>query len=255
MKKIDLPAMPFYIGDWEKDPGVQCLSWEEKGIWFKLICLMWESKERGYLRIGNIIPDIFMLEKVLNLDNQRLTKIFERFKSLNLYSTREKDNCLYSRKILHILEISEKRKNAGIKGGNPKLKKKIRITKGKPLGYPKAEDEDENEIEDINDFEIEYRNKEEKEVINRFIEYRKEIKKPYKSEKSINQFIINLRKMGNNNLDTMKEIVNHSIANGWQGIFSLEEKRNYKPRFGRQEVSRAEIIKNMEKTEELLNAH
>ena len=29
-KKEDLPAMPFYIGDWKKDPAVSILSRENK---------------------------------------------------------------------------------------------------------------------------------------------------------------------------------------------------------------------------------
>lgn len=52
---MKLPAMPIYIGDLLKDPGVQALNLEEFGFYMKLLFLMWESKERGYL-IANGVP-------------------------------------------------------------------------------------------------------------------------------------------------------------------------------------------------------
>lgn len=51
-----LPAMQFYPADWRKDPGVQCLSFEDRGIWFEIICLMHESPRRGYLLMPNGSP-------------------------------------------------------------------------------------------------------------------------------------------------------------------------------------------------------
>ena len=59
MKKQDLPAWNFYIGDWMKSPEIRALTLPTRMIWFEMLCFMWESTERGYLTING-----------KNLDNQ-----------------------------------------------------------------------------------------------------------------------------------------------------------------------------------------
>jgi len=120
-KKDDLPAMPFYIGDWKKDPGVLSLDREQKSIWFDIICLMWESKERGYLTVNGKPMTDQALSNALNLDNQRLTTTLTLFEDLGLFDRRESDGAIYSRKIIHIENIRKIRKAAGSRGGNPNL--------------------------------------------------------------------------------------------------------------------------------------
>ena len=54
---MKLPSWQFYPGDWRKDPGVQALNYEERGIWFEVLLLMYESEERGKLLLnGNPMP-------------------------------------------------------------------------------------------------------------------------------------------------------------------------------------------------------
>lgn len=146
-KKLDLPAMPFYIGDWKKDPAVQMLNREDKMIWLEMIFLMWESKERGFLTVNGKPITTEMLSVALNLDNQNLSKRLSSYEDLGLYSKRESDGAIYSRRIVKIVELSEKRKNAGNLGGNPNLLKQG-LNKKKAKGLPNTENENENEIED-----------------------------------------------------------------------------------------------------------
>lgn len=70
-----------------------------------------------------------------------------------------------------------------------------------------------------------------KETFERFLAYRKEIKKPYKSQMSVEQAFSELQKLSGGVLETAEAIVNQSIANGWQGIFPLtnEKQRISKP--------------------------
>jgi hypothetical protein len=145
-KKKDLPAMPFYIGDWKKDPAIQVLSREDKMIWLEMIFLMWESKERGYLTVNGIPMTNEMLSTALNLDNQNLTKRLSMYEEFGLFSRRESDGAIYSRRIVKIIELSEKRKNVGLLGGNPNLVKQ-KLSKGKAKGKANAENENENENE------------------------------------------------------------------------------------------------------------
>lgn len=62
-----------------------------------------------------------------------------------------------------------------------------------------------------------------KETFERFLSYRKEIKKPYRSQMSVEQAFNELQKLSGGVLETAEAIVNQSIANGWQGLFPLKE--------------------------------
>lgn len=62
-----------------------------------------------------------------------------------------------------------------------------------------------------------------KEAFERFLAYRKEIKKPYRSQMSVEQAFNELQKLSGGVLETAEAIVNQSIANGWQGLFPLKE--------------------------------
>lgn len=63
------------------------------------------------------------------------------------------------------------------------------------------------------------------EKIQEFSDYRKAIKKPLKPA-SFEAFMRRLIKLGNGNEETMIEILEVSIANGWQGIFPLKNGTN-----------------------------
>ncbi len=53
-----LPAIQWYPGDWRKDPGVQALDYYQRGAWFEVLMLMWESEDRGRLKLnGRPMPD------------------------------------------------------------------------------------------------------------------------------------------------------------------------------------------------------
>ena len=140
--------MPFYIGDWNKDPALKTLSREEKMIWLEMIFLMWESKERGYLTINDKPYSIEMLASSLNLDNQKLSKTLAKFETLDLYSKREPDGAIYSRFIVKLVNLSETRKRAGKQGGSPYLLNQKEnksltksLTKSEARGLPNTEDE------------------------------------------------------------------------------------------------------------------
>lgn len=58
-----------------------------------------------------------------------------------------------------------------------------------------------------------------------FLNFRKEIKKPIK-DVSINANIKQLMKLSNNQSDIAIEIIEQSIANGWQGFFEIKKTKN-----------------------------
>lgn len=46
---MKLPSMQFYTGDWLKDQSIRKLSPAARGLWFDMLCFMWDSPRRGYL--------------------------------------------------------------------------------------------------------------------------------------------------------------------------------------------------------------
>jgi len=146
-KKYDLPAMPFYIGDWKKDPAVSSLTREQKMIWLEMIFLMWESEERGYLTVNKKPMSVQMIATALSMELNQTKNVLKILENLGIFSRRIEDKAIYSRRMVKLVELSNKRKNAGKQGGNPNL---LNQNPTKPLanGLPNAESETVNELVD-----------------------------------------------------------------------------------------------------------
>ena len=133
-KKDDLPAMPFYVGDWLKAPDIQCLSYDLKGLWFEMLCYMWESKERGVLLYTRE-----ELCRLLRLPEDLLNQNLNNLEKKGIFSVRE-DGSIYSRKMVKMQEIREKRIISGQRGG-------FATQFAKPKVKANCENENENENE------------------------------------------------------------------------------------------------------------
>lgn len=117
-----LPSFQFYPGDWKKDAGVQALSYEERGIWFELMLMMFESPERGKLifRTGTPIPED-AVARALGLDKQKVNQILSKLLEYGVASKEEDTGIIYCRRMVRDAELSKKRAEAGKMGGNPNL--------------------------------------------------------------------------------------------------------------------------------------
>lgn len=60
-------------------------------------------------------------------------------------------------------------------------------------------------------------------ILYEWVCYRKEIKKSFKSKKSIQAAYKQLYELSDGNTQTAKKIVEQSIASSWQGLFPLKE--------------------------------
>jgi hypothetical protein len=60
--------MQWYCPDWRKDPGVQSLSYEERGIWFEMLMVMHETSERGTLTLNGAPMTVEDIASVLGLE-------------------------------------------------------------------------------------------------------------------------------------------------------------------------------------------
>lgn len=106
----------------------------------------------------------------------------------------------------------EKQKANGKKGGRPRKTQKTQAFSEKPKKADSVSDSA-SVIESAIDILLE---KETKEAFAEWIEYRKEIKKPIQSERSIKSLAKKFKEEG---LERCKAAVELSIRNGWQGLF------------------------------------
>ena len=142
--------MPFYVGDWLKCPEVRALQPDYRGLWFDMLCYMWESTERGYMvnPNGNAYTNNDII-RMVGLDNQNsgiwLTCLIES----GVCSIRKKDGAIYSRKMVRDEEIRKIRKEAGKRGGNPILVNQTLNQKVKLIPESESEYESESKDEDL----------------------------------------------------------------------------------------------------------
>lgn len=127
VKKDDLPAMPFYVGDWLKCPEVRALSPDLRGLWFDLICYMWQSSERGVMVKPNGKPySNSEIIRMVGLDCQNsdtwLNTLLE-----NGVCFRRDDGAICSRFMMRLQEMRLLGQKTGKLGGNPAL-----VNKEKP---------------------------------------------------------------------------------------------------------------------------
>ena len=117
MKKDDLPAMPFYVGDWFKCPEVRALKPDYRGLWFDMLCFMWESSERGVMVQKNGKPfsndEIFQM---VGFDCDKSFKWLEVLEEKEIFSRRA-DGAIFSRRMVKMEEIRQIRAKSGKRGG------------------------------------------------------------------------------------------------------------------------------------------
>lgn len=115
-----LPAFQFYPADWRKDPGVQSLSFHDRGVWFEILCLMHESEQRGKLLLnGKPMPN-GALARLLGLDDQTLAETLTALLDYGVAS-RDDQGALTNRRMIRDDRLRKKRSDCGKLGGNPNL--------------------------------------------------------------------------------------------------------------------------------------
>lgn len=105
-------------------------------------------------------------------------------------------------------ERAERSRENGKKGGRPKKPKK-------PSGLIKNPTEPKKPDSDSDSVSVSV-NVDKQVIFNRWIDYRKEIKKPIKAESTLNNLV---KKFNNKPIEEVEYVVNASIENGWQGLF------------------------------------
>lgn len=137
-KTNKLPSLQFYPGDWRKDPGVQALSFHDRGVWFEILCLMHESDQRGKLLLNGLAMPDEALARLLGLDNQNLTTTLSTLLTYGVASRDEETGALICRRMVRDENLRQIRRTSGLMGGNPALLKQNPTTQLKQIPTPSS---------------------------------------------------------------------------------------------------------------------
>jgi hypothetical protein len=223
-----LPAFQFYVGDWRKDPGVQSLDYETRGIWFEMICLMHESDERGVLLLnGKPMPEA-ALANLLRLDNQKLTTTLTTLLTYGVAKSRPEDGAIFCKRMVNDEKLRQVRKAAGSMGGNPLLLNQKPTTGVKQVPTPSSSSSSSvssSKKEEVS-LPLPFPSQAFADAWAKWTSHRRELKKKLTPTMVAAQFE-NFTRMGETRSIDM---ILHTIAKGWQGLREDEDAQAHKPK-------------------------
>ena len=133
-----LPAFQFYPGDWLKDPNLRRCTHAAKGVWMDLLCLMFESEERGVLATAGVAWSDDEIALAVGGDRAVVLACVQELTHKGV-ANRQSNGALYSRRLIRDEHKRRLCVAAGKRGGNPQLTGTLnRPPKGEPKGPTKG---------------------------------------------------------------------------------------------------------------------
>ncbi|MGO4334973.1 hypothetical protein AB4037_08660 [Labrys sp. KB_33_2] len=114
------PWLKFYPTDWRADPKLRMCSIAARGLWMEVICLMWESSQRGHLLVNDRAVTPKQLASLAGISLKECSALLAELQEAAVYSVSE-DGAIYSRRMVRDIEKAERDRNNGKGGGNPNL--------------------------------------------------------------------------------------------------------------------------------------
>ena len=118
------PAFQFYAADWLTDTSLRLVSAETRGVWIDLLCHAFLSSDPGFLIVGGQVLDEGGIRKLSGLTPKRFKKVFNELINFGILKQDESGR-YYSKRMTEDARLSRLRREAGSKGGNPNLIKKV----------------------------------------------------------------------------------------------------------------------------------
>lgn len=229
--KKNLPNIPIYIGDWERDCNV--LSLESEAAWLRIIFKLWTKGKQNAIKIPTK-----SLQNLWRCDALKMREILDELLYNDIADIRESDGFVefICRRFVKENEISEIRSKSS-KGIKTASKSKQTLNKTST----KEKQITENEIDIKSDIKkVKLKEKGgvgEKEVLvfpwdtavfktqwKHWKVYKsKEHGFKYKTLQSEQAALFELQKLSHDNEKRAIEIIHKSMANGWQGLFALKK--------------------------------
>jgi hypothetical protein len=232
------PSFQFYPADWRKDPGVQALDYFDRGIWFEILCIMFESDERGRLILnGQRMPEE-ALARLLGLDNQTLTTTLTTLLQYGVAKKESDTGIIFNKRMVEDERLRQIRRECGSRGGNPSLLSKkstsILVNQNSTTGVNQIptpssssssskREKKEKTLDDKSSFclpeDID------SEIWREFKEMRKKIKAPM-TDRAQKEICKDLQGIHTETGQDKNEILKKSIKNSWRGVFKMKDQNS-----------------------------
>ena len=114
-KEDGRPGFYFFINDWLAAGDLAICSLAAQGLWIRLLCYMWISPKRGYLLQSNMAKmDNKTIAKLCGQPEGIIIPLLEELKINRVYE--ETEAGIYCRRMVKEQEVSQMRRDAGLKG-------------------------------------------------------------------------------------------------------------------------------------------
>ena len=164
-KTNKMPAILFYTGDWLKDPAIRCCSLEARGLWIEMLCLMYESPQRGYLSLANGVgvSDV-QLARMVGASIEEVKRITGELKACGVFSE-TKDGIKYSRRMVSDELVRADKSKAGKKGMESRYNRNDNKPPNREVTVVEYEYEDESVINSSDNYLVNRRSRENNKAI------------------------------------------------------------------------------------------
>lgn len=125
IKEDDRPSFSFYVKDWLTDTGLVLCGPVEKGIWIDMLCYMFSSPVRGaMLNPDGSIMDGKTMAKLLRVDEKCIKNALGKLMANGVARKLENGTIVNWRMYAKDKDLSQKRRESGVKGALAKWEKK-----------------------------------------------------------------------------------------------------------------------------------
>lgn len=133
MPRSKMPAMLFFGTDWLTDNGVRSLSLAGKGLWFDMLCIMYESPKRGYLSVVINKPmTVSQLARMVGADKDEVSSVLEELDQANVFSY-DSNKVIYSRRMVSDETQRSVKSKAGYAGATARWQGETESNDSEPI--------------------------------------------------------------------------------------------------------------------------
>lgn len=110
------PASQYYWGDWRRDTALQSCSLAARGLWHEMNCLMHDCEPYGHLMVGASPMQPAQLARLVGVAAKECAALLAELESAQVFSRRESDGAIYSRRMVRDEDLRERRAAGGQAG-------------------------------------------------------------------------------------------------------------------------------------------
>lgn len=106
--------------DWENDPALRQCSLAAQGLWMRLLCLAAQSRNYGVVLVSGKPPTAGEIARIVGDHHSRVEALIRELEARQVFD-RSETGAIQSRRMMADCKEHERKRRAGLNGGNPAL--------------------------------------------------------------------------------------------------------------------------------------